>query len=141
MPSETFLSDLIPRESSCISLDKVLIKNYSCKNLTTNRHVIEYPPPGSDQPLIWGGLLSFHFLYKMCIKNFFQLRRTPFSRVIYVTVGIRMIITNVTELLCGTAAYSCQTFSLSKNRCTGMRSNHERFGGPRSAGPQARFSL
>ena len=57
VPSETFLSDFIPRESSCISLDKVLIENYSCKNLT-----------------------------------------------------IRMIISNVTELLCGTAAYSCQTF-------------------------------
>ena len=43
----------IPRESSCISLDKVLIENYSCKN-------------------------SY----------------------------IRMIISNVTELLCGTTTYS-----------------------------------
>ena len=69
--------------------------NFFGNVLVTNRQVITYPPPGSDQPLTRGGLLSFHFLYKMCIKKISRLRRTPLSRGsnylrgwgYYVTVG------------------------------------------------------
>ena len=49
---------------------------------------------GGVYRLLHGFLLSFHFLYKMCIQKISRLRRTPLSRgvftgVYYVTVGIQ----------------------------------------------------
>ena len=61
------------------SFNSVFLRSIS-RSTGTICHIIIPPFQGRTTPLSRGFLLSFYFLYNMCIKIFSRLRRTPLSR-------------------------------------------------------------